>query len=128
MKYLALLAFFFCLIPSQANALGNPVNYVVSTTAEASHVLKAKPGSLFGFSATTGASAGYVMLFDATAAPSNGTVTPVACYYIPSTSSFNTSWSQFPLAFNTGIVIEFSTTGCFAATSSSTAFFSAQIQ
>ena len=124
-KILFLLAL---LMPVQAFALGNPVVSVQSSVAEASHVLKASSGSLLGFSATSGASAGYVLFFDATSAPSNGTVTPKLCYYLPATNTIGASWVNFPIAFQSGIVVEFSTTGCFTATSSATAFFNAQVQ
>jgi len=116
------------ILPAQAYALGNPVVSVQSTVAESSHVLKATAGSLFGFSATSGASAGYVLLFDAATAPNDGTVTPKLCYSIPASSTTGASWIDYPLAFNTGIVAVFSTTGCFTKTASATAFFNAQVQ
>ena len=86
-------------------------------------------GSITGLSsATTGASAGYVMLFDATSAPSNGSVTPLYCYQLPANSTISVNYSPTELSYANGIVIEFSTTGCFTATSSNTAFFSAQVR
>ena len=120
-----------CLLSFPAFAvqtIGQPITSVQSTVAEASHVLKASAGYLNGFGATSGASAGYVLFFDAATAPANGTVTPKLCYYLPATSTTGASWQTYPVQFNTGIVVEFSTTGCFTATSSTTAFFSAQVQ
>lgn len=114
--------------PAHASAIGNPIVSVQSAAAEASHVLKASPGVLNGFSVTSGASAGYILLFDAVTAPSNGSVTPRFCYQIPASSTLAASWLSYPVPFTTGIVIEFSTTGCFTAASSATAFFSAQVQ
>lgn len=115
--------------PAQATTpIGIPIVSIQSATAEASHVLKASPGQLYGFSATSGASAGYVLFFDAVSAPANGTVTPKLCYSLGATGTTGASWLQYPIPFNTGIVVEFSTTGCYTATSSATAFFNAQVQ
>ena len=116
-------------LPAYAvQTIGQPIVAIQSTAAEASHVLKNSQGYLNGFSATSGASAGYVLFFDATTAPANGAVTPKLCYQLPANQTTGASWLTYPVPFNNGIVIEFSTTGCFTATSSSTAFFSAQIQ
>lgn len=102
---------------------------VVSSAAEASHVLKASPGNLYGFHASTGATAGYILVYDATSAPSNGTVTPVMCMAIPATSTMGMSpGANMPILFATGITIVFSTTGCFTQTTSATAFFSGYVK
>ena len=121
---------FFALISLNAIAapLGNPITSVQSATAEGSHVLKSSQGYLNGFSATSGASAGYVLIFDATSAPADGTVTPKFCYYVPANNTTGASWISYPAPFSNGIVIVFSTTGCFTKTISNTAFFSAQVQ
>ena len=127
MKYILLIAALL-LFSAQAFALGNPVVSVQSTVAESSHILKSTAGSLFGFSATSGASAGYVLFFDAISNPNDGTVTPKLCYQLPANSTIGASWINYPIAFSTGIVVEFSSTGCFTKTDSNTAFFSAQVQ
>lgn len=105
----------------------NAITPVVSTAAEGSHVLKAGAGNLYGLSVTTGASAGYVMIFNATSAPADGAVTPIKCYSVPATSSFGASWNN-PAAFSTGITVVFSTTGCFTKTISATAFISGEVK
>ena len=129
-----LLALFaFLLLSAQAQAqtspiLGNPIASAQTATAAASLVAKATGGQLYAFSGTAGASAGYFLIFDATSAPSNGTVTPKFCYPVAIGGNFDKSWGAYPVPFQNGIVIEFSTTGCFSATSSSTAFITAQIR
>jgi hypothetical protein len=123
-----LLALIILLFPMQAFAIGNPSGSVQSTVAEATRVLKSSGGSLISFLATSGAAAGYVLFFDATAAPANGTVTPKLCYILPANTTLSGNFQTIPLPFNTGIVMEFSSTGCFTATSSATAFLVGQAQ
>ena len=100
----------------------------IATSAAASAlVVKSSPGNLYGFSVTSGASAGFVLVFNATAAPADGAVTPAACYAIAANSSLSVSWQPGPpLWLDTGITLVFSTTGCFTKTASATAFISAQ--
>lgn len=101
---------------------------VKSASAEGSHVIKATFGNLYGFSVTTGAVAGLVMLFDATSAPGDGAVTPVKCYEIGATSTIGASWYPGPpMGFVNGLVIVFSTgTNCFNKAISATAFISGE--
>ena len=112
--------------PSSSSSAG--ITPVVSSAAEGSHVLKASAGNLYGLSATSGASAGYVMVFNATSAPADGAVTPIFCYSIPATSSLGSDYSGAPAVFATGITIVFSTTGCFTKTISATAFFAGSVK
>lgn len=98
-----------------------------SAAAESSHVFKATAGTLFGLSVTSGASAGYVLVFNATSAPADGAVTPVACYQLPASQTIGIAFTPFPLAMSTGITAVFSTTGCFTKTASATAFFLGEI-
>jgi hypothetical protein len=73
---------------------------------------------------TLSAAAWWIMIYDATAAPSDGAVTPKKCYAIASgTTSFAAAF-QTPPIFTTGIVIGVSTTGCFSKTASAHAFIS----
>lgn len=124
-----LFAFLF-LLPLQAFAypLGNPIAIVNSQAAESSHILKASSGVLNGFSATSAGTAGYVLIFDSATVPADGAVIPKMCYILPATQSTGASWLTYPAPFINGIVVAFSSTGCFTKTSSATAFFSAQIQ
>jgi len=101
-----------------------PVN---SATTESSHVFKASSGTLFGLSVTS-SSAGYVLIYNSATAPSDGSVTPVACYYLAgSPGTLGIAFTPFPLRMSTGISVVFSSTGCFTQTSSSTAFFTGEI-
>jgi len=100
---------------------------IPSTAAESSHILKASAGSLFGVSVTATV-AGYLMLFNAVAAPADGAVTPVKCYVVPANTSVGVSWGSYAAAFGTGIVAVYSTTGCFVKTASATAFISGEVQ
>lgn len=99
----------------------------VTTAVASSLVAKSGAGELCGFSVSSGASAGYIMLFDAASAPIDGAVTPMKTYNIAATSTFDKS---FPigreLRFLTGMTIVFSTTGPFSKTASATAMISAE--
>ncbi len=101
---------------------------VVSAVAEASHLIKAAPGNLYSLYVTTGATAGYVMTFNADAAPADGAVTPVECVVAPADSTISISFDGPPDIYSVGIVAVFSTTGCFIKTASATAFFKARAQ
>ena len=104
------------------------VSPVASSAAEASHVFKASAGTLYGFVGTSGASAGYFLLFDATSAPSNGAVVPKYCMPVTANQSVSMSSTPIGLAFANGVVGVFSTTGCFTQTTSATAAMSAAVQ
>lgn len=120
----------FLLTPALALAgpIGNPITSVQSAAAEGSNILKASQGFLNGFSATSGATAGFVLLIDSATVPADGAVTPKFCYQLPANQTTGASWISYPAPFANGIVIVFSTTGCFTKTISNTAFFSAQVQ
>lgn len=104
-----------------------------TTAALASNkVVKASAGNLYSFQvsadSTLSAVAWWIMIFDATALPSNGAVTPLKCYAYPAgTTSASYGWNS-PVAFATGIVIGVSTTGCFTLTASVHAFISGDAQ
>lgn len=101
---------------------------VVSAMAEASQLIKAAPGNLYSLYVTTGASAGYVMTFNADVVPADGAVTPVECVAAPADSTISISFDGPPDIYSIGIVAVFSTTGCFSKTASPTAFFKARAQ
>lgn len=95
------------------------------TSAVASSLIgKASAGNLYGLNVVAGASAGFVMIFNATSAPADGAVTPVKCWSIAANSTLDVQWRALPIYFATGITAVFSTTGCFSKTASATAFFS----
>lgn len=90
-------------------------------TAAGSLVVKASAGNLYGFEVCTGGSAGYLMVFDATAVPADGTVTPKLVYAVAANTSFARQVT-YPFRCSTGITLVFSTTGPFTKTISATAF------
>lgn len=92
-----------------------------STVAEGSRILKASAGNLYGLEICTGGSAGYLMLFDSTTVPADGTVTPKRVYAVAANASFARQFER-PLRCASGIVLVFSTTGPFTKTISATAF------
>lgn len=112
---------------AMAAPIGNPIASVQTSVAASNLVAKAAAGYLNSFTATDTSTAGYVLIFDATALPSNGTITPRLCYELASSSSIQETFFN-PIPFNTGIVLGFSTTGCYSLTASTTAFLSAQVQ
>ena len=92
-----------------------------TTTAASSLVVKASAGNLFGYNIVSGAVAGYVMFFDATTAPADGTVTPKMCFALAANASIQAD-RDIPVRFTTGITMVFSSTGPFTKTASATAF------
>jgi hypothetical protein len=96
-----------------------------SAALEASRVIKSSAGNLYGLNVTATA-AGYIMIFDATAAPADGAVTPKWVMPLAAGSGFSGPPSGTPIAmsFSTGIVAVYSSTGPFTKTASATAFIS----
>ena len=111
--------------PTPDAAAGTATTRASSTAAASNLVLKASAGNLYDLTVTIGATAGYLMLFDATSLPSNGAVTPILCAPVSSNGT-NGFWSgawPTPMRFGTGITAGFSTTGCFSLTASATGNF-----
>lgn len=105
--------------PTPSSASGAGVAVVSSTAAEACHVLKASAGNLYGVSGYIGA-AGFLMVFDATSAPSDGAVTPKAWAYAPQAGSWSIDYGAVPAAFSTGVTVCASSTGPLTKTAYST--------
>lgn len=122
-RFLATLALFFALaIPAAATE-------VVSSAAEGSHVICSAACRLYHLSVTTGASAGYVLIYDATSAPVDGAVTPALCYTAGASSTLGVSFGDIPADFAVGLAVVFSTgASCFAQTTSSTAYFATVVK
>jgi len=100
---------------------GAAVTRSQTAAAVGSLVVKASAGNLYGYNIVSGASAGYLMFFDATSAPADGTVTPKLVEAIAANASIQQSL-RTPIRFTTGITMVFSTTGPFTKTLSATAF------
>lgn len=110
------------ILPTTNSSMG--VSLVQSSAAEGSRVIKNAANNLYWGQITTGANAGYWMIFNATSAPADGAVTPVICRKVAANTTDTVSWNPGPaVIFNTGITFVFSTTGCFTKTIDNTAFF-----
>lgn len=111
-----------------SNASGIAITPVVSAAAESNHVLCSAACNLWSVYVTSGASAGYLMVFNATSAPGDGAVTPIDCIQVPANASAAlTANAGPPDRYSTGATAVFSTTGCFTKTASATAFFKARV-
>lgn len=103
-----------------------------STQAEASHVFNNALGSvgactLLAFQVNTIEQNGWLLLFDAVAAPSDGTVRPIKWWQIGANDTLD--WHGYPIALANGCVFVFSLTGPFTQSSAgSTAVFSAEVR
>lgn len=116
--------------PWQAIGTSNPLPVTVTTTAagitpvvsaslEASHVLKATSGNLYSVyvSNLTGGSSGFLEVFNATSAPTDGAVTPIDCAPFVSGVAQIYNGNMPPSAYSTGIVaVISSSTTCFTKT------------
>jgi len=116
--------------PSAAAGIG--ITPVVSAAAEASHVLKASAGNLYGVYATNlTATAGFLVVLNATSAPADGAITPLACVPLPANSFGSINYAPGPPAvYATGIVaVVTSAATCFTKTTGTiTAFIGGHVQ
>lgn len=101
---------------------------IVSAAAESSHVICTGPCFVRSFYFTTGGTAGYLMTFDATSAPIDGAVTPRDCIRTAANTTFSMNYGETAEPYVTGMVVVFSSTGCFSKTASATAFFKVRKQ
>lgn len=115
-----------------------PVNATADTHAQCSAlcanlVVKNAAGVLKTFEvsadSTLSGAIWYVIIYDATAAPSDGAVTPAKCYQQASgVTQMGGTLGPGGSNMTTGIVIGVSTTGCFTKTASTHAFIAADYQ
>lgn len=103
---------------------------VYSQAVETCHVLKNSSGSMYGFSVfNAGAATAYVMVFNSSTAPSNGTVTPVHQYPVNATSSVAVAWGPPGQEdYSQGITICLSSTSGFTFTGYANAIISGDVQ
>lgn len=114
-------------VAQQATGPSSVLPVSAATSAAASNlVLFSGAGALYSVNITTGGSAGYLMLFNATSAPADGAVTPAYCLPIAANTGIETQWRALPRRFGTGATAVFSTTGCFTKTASATAFIAGE--
>lgn len=107
------------LAPSSNAVIG--IVPVVSTTAVNTLVIKAAPGNLYSVYATnSSATGGFLLVFNATSAPSDGTVTPFDCVPISGTSASGINYAPNPPKYySVGIVAVLSSgASCFTKTTS----------
>jgi len=123
--FLAAIVLAFMAFPAWAQ---NVSRYVApSTAAESSRVVCNAACVSYGFNVNSGASAVWVMVFDATSAPSDGaSQTPVKLYQVAANSTLSVGYEG--LRFNTGMTLVCSTTGPFTKTASATCTFSGDIR
>ncbi len=99
----------------------------VASPAAAASFTVAKQGrwlDAYVWRVTAGASAGYVMVFDAAAKPADGVVAPLDCVPVAANASVIGPTSVIPAErYLTALTLVFSTTGCFTKTESATAYF-----
>ena len=117
-------------IASDQNPLpiaSTPVAVAQSMALESSHLFKTGAGKLLD-TYCLATVAGYYMLFDATSAPADGAVTPLAVINVGAGETVSFSYPPFfPLSFATGLVGVFSTNGPFTKTASATAYMSGRV-
>jgi hypothetical protein len=91
-------------------------------------VLSATPDSLTGLEVTSGATAGFVLVFDSATVPGDGTVAPALCHQMLASTSWEMPIDPLqPPFFHLGVSVVYSSTGCFTKTASATAFISGQV-
>lgn len=116
--------------PSSASAIG--ITPVVSTAGESSHVLKASAGNAYSIYATNlTATAGFLVLLNATSAPADGAITPLACAPLSANGVASLNYAPGPPGvFSTGITaVVTSANTCFTKTTGViTAFISGSVQ
>lgn len=108
--------------------INTSITPIISTSVESSHILKASAGNMYRVRITSGAVAGFLMLFNATSAPSDGAVTPQSCSIVPANSTVEIDHGGIPDRFAIGITAVFSSTGCFTKTASATAMIEGFIE
>lgn len=110
-----------------ATSTFNPTN-ATSTAYEASRVVKASAGTLYsvtGYNSKT--SAQFIMVFNATSLPANGTAATVM-FTVPASSNFSYSADKFGRFFSIGITVANSSTGPTITVGSADCFFDCQYQ
>jgi len=117
-------------VPSSVS--GDGITPIVSTAGEFSHVLKASAGNSYSVYATNlTATQGFLLLLNATSAPGDGAVTPLACAPLAPNGIASISYAPGPPGvFSTGITaVVTSATTCFTKTTGViTAFISGSVQ
>ncbi len=107
-------------LTASAQQLPGAITPAFSASAEATHLVKATPGKVWGAYATNlTTTAGFLVLIDATAVPVDGAITPQACVPLPASGAASINYIPSPPAqFSKGIVAAVtSASTCFTLTS-----------
>jgi hypothetical protein len=115
-------------VPAPSSEALAGLSTVACSSLCANQIIKGSAGNLYSFNisadSTLSGAAWWIMIYNATSAPTDGGVTPAKCYAMPlGTTSYSAAF-PVPVAFATGITIGASTTGCFTKTASTHAFIS----
>lgn len=86
-----------------------------TAVAGSTALLKTAPGNFYGATCCSTGAAGYLMLFDATAAPADGAVTPRKVWPVAAGGGIEVGYAV-PLRMTVGAVLVFSSTGPFTKT------------
>jgi hypothetical protein len=111
---------------AQGVGSSGPIYPVYTQTVSSSLIAKSQAGWFYSFNGTT-STTGYFLVFDSATVPADGTVAPLFCYSVAANTTIATGLLN-NVYMNNGIVIVFSTTGCFTKTASATAHISAQVR
>lgn len=113
-------------VASSPNTIASSASTGAATAVAAgSLILKASAGNLYGINAVSGASAGYLLIYDSATVPADGVTTPRRAYVMAANSSLDVAF-DVPKRFTSGITLVFSTTGPFTKTISATAFLAGE--
>lgn len=112
-------------IDGEAGGPGLPVNSS-SSVYEAAHLVKAGPGTLFGFAIYNSKNAGqFIQAHDTQAAPGSGAI-PVAVWTVATVANLNVAWVIPGRFFSRGIWLVNSSTGPTLTAGSADCWFDAQ--
>lgn len=109
---------------------GVAITPTVTAAAANNHVLKASAGNLYSVYATNlTATAGFLLVLNATTAPADGAVTPLDCIPLPASGNASINY-DIPARYSTGITAVVSSgASCFTKTTGTiTAFIKGAIQ
>lgn len=90
--------------PVAAQSVATPS---ATPAAASSLIIRAASGYLTGVNVTSGATAGYVMLFDRATVPADGAVSPLRCLPLAANTGLESNYRSAPLRFTAGIVVVF---------------------
>jgi hypothetical protein len=118
-------------------ACAQRAGYSVASIGTSSLVVASGSGSLANLHIAIGATSGWLMLFDATALPSNGATNTtrgsgnlIFCQPVLSngtTGGVTYAWGTNALTFNQGLVAAFSSTACASLTAATAGYIAAQV-